>query len=543
MKKFWDDVSGSTPVAEITPPEVVVSAVLEDLSSEDRNLVQDWLIDDTYEKARLAYRFSPRSNMSDWIEEARTQINNEGFENRPEFPMERYGHTISGGTDTTNAVDPYFLKAIKFEFLDALRDAKTQLMAGGESRLLYKVLRNRGMNSFIDIKSAISDLSAIVANNKELITVKTELEKYLGKMSLVPDDLKNRVEFLFSHPEENEMLKKLSLQYGDSPVDVERNGTGRNNLLFISLLLSHLLYQNSPEVKFRIIGVEEPEAHLHPHLQEHLTKNLKKEPHEPTQKGKLQIIATSHCPHITSKLELENTAILYENDTTVESCYFIDNFRDKDGKLNAEAKAHIRYLERFLDATKSTMFFGRRLILVEGVAEQILVPSLFEIYSGGTTLEKIGCTVVNVAGVGFRHFLEIVSRGFFIKCVAFTDSDSETQTKDRADKLKIDYSDSEIIQIEHTETSTFEKELVQNNRSAKGKAILLNALKQTRRNKGAAYEKELGDKAIVESDFFQLIEEGYKAEFAMDLKAVLDNKSDGFVLPQYFINGFEFLNS
>jgi putative ATP-dependent endonuclease of the OLD family len=468
IQEFKKEILTAKPANEIVQPIVKIEAELDDFTPMQKAVVADWFIDENLETAKLTYKFYPKLDLTKWIIEKRTSINNltqqlkesgEEFEKRKldfiEFPIANYGFVILGGLEESKQADFYFLKALKFEFLDALRDAKTQLVASGDYRLLYKVLLNRGSNNYEAIKKTLGQLKKDVDENAELIEVKKEIKKFLDKTSLVEEEDHNAVDFSFSKPDENEMLKKLSLQYGNSPVTVERNGTGRNNLLYISLLLSHLIYKNIPEILFRLIAVEEPESHLHPQLQEHLAKNIQSEISDDR-----QIIITSHCPHITSKLELDNTVILFRNNQTIEGCYILDNFKDVNGNFDAEAEKHIRYLQRYLDATKSTMFFGRKIILVEGISEQIIIPKLFEIHTG-KSIEKIGCTVVNVNGVAFKHFLEVVRKGFFIKCLVLTDSDTGTETEDRANNLQNDYlTDPELIKISITSESTFEKDVM-----------------------------------------------------------------------------------
>ena len=82
----------------------------------------------------------------------------------------------------------------------------------------------------------------------------------------------NKINFEFSSLELSEILKKIGIQYGDEAVSIERNGLGRNNLLYMAVVLAHLYEKQSNY--FRIIAIEEPEAHLCPLLQKHLAKNL-----------------------------------------------------------------------------------------------------------------------------------------------------------------------------------------------------------------------------------------------------------------------------
>ena len=116
---------------------------------------------------------------------------------------------------------------------------------------------------------------------------------------------------------------------------------------------------------FRVVAIEEPEAHLCPIVQRHLSKNLKDEENH----GKQQLIITTHSTHIASYLDLDKMVVLFKNNEDVCSHYLLEGFGDK-----AEDKKIIRYLQKWLNATNSTMFFSRKIILVEGIAEEILIP-------------------------------------------------------------------------------------------------------------------------------------------------------------------------
>ena len=562
-----DIAQGTIPAKDIKFPSVKVEVILEDFNSnaDQEAIVGDWFIDKDLKQAKLTYIFNKRKDLTKWVEEQREKINkipkkeNENatdFFNRKkslvDFPIKAYEYNIYGGLDSTKRADNYYLRMLRFEFLDALRDAKTELIASNDYRLLYKVLNNRPENKFEDLKEQLTVLNEKVKENTELKEIQKQISTYLKKISLDSDD-NNKVEFLFSKVDETELLKKLSLIYGNDPVNVERNGLGRNNLLYISLIISHLTNSanNNTKVFFRLVGIEEPESHLHPHLQQHLADNIQSETSE-----NLQLIITSHSTHITSKLDLENTAVLFydKEANTHKSHYILSGFADEKGKVNKAGTETQRYLKRYLDATKSTMFFARKIILVEGISEQLLLPKLFKLHTK-KTLEEVGCNLVNVNGVAFKHFLELIKNGYFIKCLALTDSDSNTQTENRAEDLKTTYqtSNENLIRVEISTESTFEKDLIVANKNGDGKDILLKAIEVTRPVKGKEL-KETTTIEIVLDDFFKLIESrkadgkkesDFKAAFATDLLDTLtaSDKSNQFNIPKYIKDGFDFIYS
>jgi putative ATP-dependent endonuclease of OLD family len=531
--------------SEITLPIVKVEVFLQDFTDEQAAIVADWCINRELTEAKIVYEFSPQVSFKkdEWILKQRERANLDW--QTVDFPIDAYEYTIYGGNDTSNRCDMYFLRMLKMEFLDALRDAKKELVANSDSRLLYKILNRKELSNYDKIKEILGNLSKeLKEDNQNLKDIKEDVNKLLEKVSLADTDTENKIDFDFTSPETSEILKKLGLTYGSNPISIERNGLGRNNLLYISLLLSQILEEEKIKAEqkirdftaFRFIAIEEPEAHLHPNLQNHLAENIEEIGKD---KKHLQLILTSHSSHITSKLSLANTLVLFRERNSIKSHYILNG-------LNTEKdKDSINYLAKYLDATKSTMFFSRKLILVEGIAEQLLMPKFFEKVTD-RTLEKENCTVINVNGVAFEHFLKVIKNGFFVKCVVFTDSDTTKKTKNRAPTLKRAYASLDsFIDVQITTKETFEKDLIESNKSGMGKNALLDILEKTKkklsnRKKVATFRTSLGTNDIDVNAFFTEIE-NYKSEFAFNLLDKMNEDLNSINVPTYIQNGLNFL--
>lgn len=530
---------------DVVFPEVKIEATLADMNEEQEAVCGDWFIDKELTKAKLTYVFHPRTGFKqdDWLSSQRnktqTVSSQEEKVKQIDFPIKQYEYTIYGGDDPANRCDPYFLRMLKMELLDALRDAKKELVASGEYRLLFRILNRREEAEYSEIKKHLLALDNIVKKHSVLNSIKTEIEGLLDTISLQED--KSVVDFLFSTPETTDILKKLGLQYGKEPIGIERNGLGRNNLLYISLMLSHFSSKSddSDYIAFRLLGVEEPEAHLHPHLQDHLAENIRE-----LAKGErdLQVLMTSHSAHIASSSDIRDTAILYNEGGKINNHFILRGFDES----KTENRNSIHYLKKYLDATKSTMFFARKLILVEGISEQILIPKFFELYTGNNgkvlTIEKVGCNIVNVNGVAFKHFLRVIRNGYFIKSLVLTDKDSSnTDEENRAENLKENYRSNEIYVSITNKQETFEKEIIEaNNNDKAGRKYLLLALERTRPNKAKIFTEVIGDNSLDIEPFFELIKSA-KSEFALNLLDVLNEQCDGFIIPDYIKKGFDFL--
>ena len=139
--------------------------------------------------------------------------------------------------------------------------------------------------------------------------------------------------------------------------------------------------------------IEEWEAHLHPQAQLHLISYLQNE----YSKNNVQIIISTHSPILAYKINLKNL-ILIKN-----GCGY-----DLTEGETALYKGDYLFLQRFLDATKSNLFFAKGIIMVEGNAENILIPVIADVL--GYPLEKNGISIVNVGSTAFLRYSRIMVR-------------------------------------------------------------------------------------------------------------------------------------
>jgi predicted ATP-dependent endonuclease of OLD family len=149
---------------------------------------------------------------------------------------------------------------------------------------------------------------------------------------------------------------------------------------------------------FPILAIEEPEAHLHPSMQykflKFLQNNIDKE------KRVRQIFITTHSTHITSAIDLDNLICLYEDTKGQINVGY-------PGKALVDSTESKYYVQRFLDATKSNMLFADRIIFVEGLAEQLLIPCLAAYLKKEEELTTKHVAIVSVNSRTFYHFTKI----------------------------------------------------------------------------------------------------------------------------------------
>ena len=303
--------------------------------------------------------------------------------------------------------------------------------------------------------------------------------------------------------------------------ELYQNGLGENNLIFTSVVLGDLINRcedNALEI-YNALLVEEPEAHLHPQYQNTFFEYM----NELQSKG-LQVFVTSHSPTITAKSNVDNISVLQRKQNIVQSFSF-GKLTERDYPV--ESKRHLR---KFLDTTKAQLFFANGVLLVEGVAEAIIIPILAKKFlDQEIDLCKCGIELVNIGGVAFNHFGLLFNndderKRLLSKCAIITDSDpkDDGNISERAQKAKdLEKHNLKVCLAPHTlEHDLFEQ-------SERNKTIMREV-----------YRKLHPRTDVLKSEFdaqtlMQYLERNNdKAEFALQLYDRLENER-AFDVPDY----------
>ena len=302
---------------------------------------------------------------------------------------------------------------------------------------------------------------------------------------------------------------------------LSQNGLGENNLIFTSVVLGDLINRCEDydlEI-YNALLVEEPEAHLHPQYQNTFFEYL----NELQSKG-LQIFVTSHSPIITAKSDVDNISVLQRRQSIIRLFSF-DELSEKD--YPKESKRHLR---KFLDTTKAQIFFANGVLLVEGVAEAIIIPILAKKFlTEKIDLCKSGIELVNIGGVAFNHFGLLFNnddkrKRLLSKCAIITDSDPKDDgaISDRAQNAKdLEKHNLKVCLAPHTlEHDLFEE-------SEHNRTIMRDVYREMH-----AHTDDLSGDFNVSTLMEKLKSNKDKAEFALQLYDRLEKESE-FDVPAY----------
>lgn len=302
-------------------------------------------------------------------------------------------------------------------YLRPLRDAERAMSAGRGSRLSQilqhtKDIRDHGQKfdpkatppldpSTLSVLGLGDYSSHLIENSHGVKGTRQKLnEDYLQPLSFSGAMLNARVRISGNRDDGTrlrQLLEKLEVNLGDADLadGAHCRGLGSNNILFMAC---ELLLLGTEVDGFPLLIIEEPEAHLHPQRQLRLMAFLQAQAEKERADGqRIQIIVTTHSPNLASEVKLDNLVLV----------------RDGRGYAMAEGqtkltKSDYRFLQRFLDVTKSNLFFARGVVIVEGDAENILLPVIARLI--GRNFEQYGVSMVNVGGVGLSRYGRIFMR-------------------------------------------------------------------------------------------------------------------------------------
>jgi len=426
-----DDFNKSITIEElkIGPPKISIAITIRQGQNEEPDdlvTVCNWLtkLDNPYE-ALLTYEyFLPEKEKNKYLQliasvtdtdqralDAIWQIIKSDF-------IRLYTYKLWGGKPENRAIaDIDSLQKFDFQFLNAIRDVEREMLSG-RNTLLRDVLdffMDYEIKALPEAEKSIEEKIAEIKERKK--TFSDTADELLAKLN---KRMKEGKKHILSYAKDTgASFDKATPNFEGSLSDVEmfsalkliveyetgikipatHNGLGYNNLIFMSLLLAKMQvnsdgdYLGSNAKVFSTLSIEEPEAHLHPSMQYKFLKFLKQ---NMKNKKVRQIFVTTHSTHITSALSLDEIICLHSESGQITVGY--------PGKVFPDDKSK-KYVQRFLDATKADMLFAQKVILVEGLSEQLLI-SIMAKYMDDS-LEDNQIAVINVGGRFFDYFLHL----------------------------------------------------------------------------------------------------------------------------------------
>jgi len=327
--------------------------------------------------------------------------------------------------NTTNGeeLDKNDIKSI-FEIDSISATRNTGKMAENSKSYVNSKIKENGVN----VKELNQEITGTIQEKLSSITkgINDEIEEDQSNIGVTNGKNKFVSNFYYEiNPAELFIYELEDVEKGFS-LPLENNGLGYNNLIFMRNLI-----KQKKDNDYNILLIEEPEAHLHPNMQYKLLKyigNLQELKNEENQNViKNQIIVTTHSSNITASIDLSEIIMLnYDRSLSIPNVTSItlnDNFDydkvknyidlekilERGNKTTEQLEEDIKklliksseHLKKFLDVTRSDILFSDIIILVEGIAEKLLLPIMND------KLVDEHIAVIELGGINFNYFLPL----------------------------------------------------------------------------------------------------------------------------------------
>lgn len=218
------------------------------------------------------------------------------------------------------------------------------------------------------------------------------------------------------------------------------NGLGSRNLIYMLFRLfeffkSYKSQKSAPGV--HLVFIEEPEAHLHPQMQEVFIRKINEIAKDFAHRFNngvewpIQFIITTHSTHMANEAPFES--IRYFLSTKSENLYTqIKDLSNAFAGYSLNEDKDKEFLHKYLTLTRCDLFFADKAILIEGPTERLLMPKFIEKIDAGKVNDKLlsskYLSVIEVGGAYAHHFFAFLNF-LELQTLIITDIDSIDESR------------------------------------------------------------------------------------------------------------------
>lgn len=448
----------------------------------------------------------------------------------------RIYNKVWGGSFERQQIPDEIFQELYHIYLDPLRDSGRYLRPG-RNNILGKFFSK--VESEYDKNELIQDLNEQINEHRIMNFIKSSKEGYIDShldgmthsdfpqfdINLIPEEYDTFVNNFF-----------ITLPVDGGNLELSQNGLGYNNLIYMSILLGNLKDMDDEPI-YTALCVEEPEAHLHPQLQKSFFNYLMEflENDYP-----FQIFMTSHSPILVSHANLDSLIILENINNEIAAVNW--------NNLNLNEK-NKKYLTKFFDSMKSNILFSKKVILVEGSSERILLPFFAKIIN--LPFEKESIELIETGGNNnilhyAKLFLNDVEKEHLKKkCAILVDNDKKhlrDNCSETCIKLMNEYGGGNIKVF--TSEEDFEFEIINANKEniTLLKHLLLDDSIVSNITLTQDFLNELNEEQYDENLIYNYINDIKFKKTNLPLKIINEWENlDNFKIPEVIENLFEFL--